>query len=93
MKKLIVESHETNVSRYSLELNSENFKKIQKWLALRSDYLGPLEINSVGELSELLDSDAGVVSALHSALAGEIGIECNFENVNLDDTSYYANII
>lgn len=93
MKKLIIESHETNVSRYSLELNAENFKKLQKWLAIGSDDLGPIEINSIDDLSELLDSDAEVISALHSALAGELGIECNFENVNLDDANYYANIL
>lgn len=93
MKKLIIESHETNVSRYSLELSAENFKKLQKWLAIGSDDLRSIEINSIDDLSELLDSDTEVISALHSALAGELGIEFNFENLNLDDTNYYANIL
>ncbi len=29
MKKLIVESRETNVSRYSMDLSAENFKILQ----------------------------------------------------------------
>ena len=93
MKKLVVESHETNVSRYSLDLNAENFKKIQKWFALGSEYLEPLEVHSVDALSELLDSDAEVINALHAALSGGLEVDSNFENLNLDDTSYYANII
>jgi hypothetical protein len=91
--KLIVESRETNVSRFTLDLNKDNFEKIRDWLASGSDYSDPIKVKSIQELSSLIESNSEVAAVLHAALSGEIDIKAEFENSNLDDTHYYATCV
>jgi hypothetical protein len=88
--KLIIESHETNVSRYTLDLNKDNFEAIRDWLASGSDYSDPILVKSVDELASIVESNPEIAALLHAALSSEIDVHSEFENINLDDTHYYA---